>query len=85
MGELGLRGAMIGSNVNGRNLDDPTLESFWAAAADLGALIFIHPHGGAAAERLGSYYLKNLVDCRSRPRSPPHRLLSAVYWNAIPD
>jgi aminocarboxymuconate-semialdehyde decarboxylase len=61
MGKLGLRGAMIGSNVNGRNLDDPALEPFWAAAAELGAFIFLHPHAGAAAERLGSYYLKNLV------------------------
>src|SRR5690242_9351376 len=32
---LGLQGAMIGSNVNGRNLDDPALEPFWAAASAL--------------------------------------------------
>ena len=61
MTKLGLRGAMIGSHVNGRNLDDPALEPFWSTAAELGALIFIHPHQGAAAERLTSYYLKNLV------------------------
>ena len=61
MTELSLRGAMIGSNVNGRNLDDPALEPYWAAAEALGAFIFVHPHAGAAAERLGSYYLKNLV------------------------
>ena len=61
MTELGLRGAMIGSHVNGRNLDDPALEPFWAAAEALGAFIFVHPHAGAAPERLGSYYLKNLV------------------------
>jgi aminocarboxymuconate-semialdehyde decarboxylase len=61
MTTLGLRGAMIGTHVRGRNLDDPALEPFWAAAANLGAFIFIHPQGGAGAERLGSYYLKNLV------------------------
>jgi len=61
MTELGLRGAMIGSHVNGRNLDDPALEPFWAAADALGAFIFVHPHAGAAPERLGAYYLKNLV------------------------
>jgi aminocarboxymuconate-semialdehyde decarboxylase len=58
---LGLQGAMIGSNVNGRNLDDPALEPFWAAASALGAFIFVHPHAGAAGGRLGGYYLKNLV------------------------
>jgi aminocarboxymuconate-semialdehyde decarboxylase len=61
MTKLGLRGAMIGSNVNGRNLDDPALEPFWATAEELDAFIFIHPHAGVGAERLGSYYLKNLV------------------------
>jgi aminocarboxymuconate-semialdehyde decarboxylase len=61
MSQLGLRGAMIATHVRGRNLDDPALEPFWAAAETLGAFIFIHPTGGAGAERLGSYYLKNLV------------------------
>jgi aminocarboxymuconate-semialdehyde decarboxylase len=59
--KLGLRGAMIGTHVNGRNLDDRALEPFWTAAAELDAFIFIHPHAGAAGERLNEYYLKNLV------------------------
>ena len=61
MKQLGLRGAMIATNVNGRNLDDPALDPFWAAAEELGAFIFIHPQVSAAAERLTSYYLKNMV------------------------
>jgi aminocarboxymuconate-semialdehyde decarboxylase len=61
MTKLGLRGAMIATNVNGRNLDDPALDPFWAAAEELGAFIFIHPQVAAAAERLGSYYLRNMV------------------------
>lgn len=61
MRDKGLRGAMIGSNMNGKNLDDPALEPFWAAAAELGAFIFIHPVGVAGADRLRSYYLVNLI------------------------
>jgi aminocarboxymuconate-semialdehyde decarboxylase len=58
---LGLRGAMIGSNVNGNNLDDPALEPLWAAASELGAFMLIHPVDVAGADRLRSYYLRNLI------------------------
>ena len=57
----GLRGAHIGSNINGKNLDDPSLEPVWAKAAELGAFILIHPVGVAGADRLKSYYLANLI------------------------
>ena len=58
---LKFRGAMIGSNVQGRNLDDPALEPLWATAAELGALLLIHPYNVAGADRLRSYYLNNLI------------------------
>jgi aminocarboxymuconate-semialdehyde decarboxylase len=61
MQTLGLRGAMIGSNIKGKNLDDPALEPFWATAAELGAFILIHPVNVAGIERLRSYYLVNLI------------------------
>jgi aminocarboxymuconate-semialdehyde decarboxylase len=59
---LGLRGAQIGSNVNGRNLDDPSLEPVWAAANELKAFILVHPHGEIMpGDRLKSYYMRNFV------------------------
>jgi len=58
---LGFRGAMIGSNVMGRNLDHPELEPLWSAAGELDALLLIHPVNVGAAERLRSYYLNNLI------------------------
>jgi aminocarboxymuconate-semialdehyde decarboxylase len=56
-----LRGAQIGSNVAGKNLDDPELEPVWATAAELGAFILLHPINVAGVDRLSSYYLNNLI------------------------
>jgi len=61
MTKLGLHGAMIASNINGKNLDDPRFEPLWAAAAALDALLIIHPGNVAGMDRLRSYYLNNLV------------------------
>jgi aminocarboxymuconate-semialdehyde decarboxylase len=59
---LGLYGAQIGSNVNGRNLDDPALEPVWAVADELRAFLLIHPHGEIVpGDRLKSYYMRNFV------------------------
>jgi aminocarboxymuconate-semialdehyde decarboxylase len=61
MGSHGLLGFHLASNIQGRNLDDPTLEPVWEAARELGAFVFVHPFKGAAGDRLKSYYLKNLI------------------------
>lgn len=47
MRDLKLRGIIISSNINGIELGDARLRSFWAAAEQLGATIFIHPAGSA--------------------------------------
>ena len=44
---LGFRGASIGGHVNGEDLSLPKYDAFWAKAAELGVLVFMHP-GGAA-------------------------------------
>jgi len=59
--ELGLAGVEIGSNVNGRNLDDPALFPVFAAAEALGACVFIHPWDMLGKERTAKYWLRWLV------------------------
>ena len=61
MTRLGLRGSMFASNIMGKNLDDASFEPLWATAEELGAFIFIHPNNVAGADRLKSYYLRNLI------------------------
>src|SRR5215210_667798 len=59
--ELGLYGVETGTNVAGKNLDDPSLEPFFARLAELGCCWLIHPESVAALDRLGRYYLNNLI------------------------
>lgn len=58
MTELGLAGVEIGTVVEGRELDDPSLSPFFAAAAELGAAIFVHPMDGGVGtvRRAGQPY-----------------------------
>lgn len=59
--DLDLRGIEIATNVNGRELADPALRSFFAAAEALGVLIFVHPLGFTQGQRLAAHYLNNIV------------------------
>jgi aminocarboxymuconate-semialdehyde decarboxylase len=54
MTDLGLRGVEIGTIIAGRELDDPQLRPFFAAAQALGAVLFVHPmDGGTGVIRRG--------------------------------
>lgn len=51
---LGLRGASIGGHVNGEDLSLPKYDPFWAKAAELGVLVFMHPGGADNIIREGA-------------------------------
>lgn len=67
----GLAGVEISSHAQapeGASLDEPgvelsdeRLEPFWARAAELGAVVFLHPFGCTLDERLDRFYLSNTV------------------------
>jgi aminocarboxymuconate-semialdehyde decarboxylase len=59
--ELGMRGAMIGTNIAGRNLDDPAFDPVWRRASSLRAPIVLHPYNTIPSERLMRYYAPNLL------------------------
>ena len=51
---LGMRGASIGGHVNGEDLSLPKYDPFWAKAAELGALVFMHPGGATNIVKEGA-------------------------------
>lgn len=57
----GLKGIEISTMVGTRELSDPALEPVWSAAAETGAVIFIHPLGTTLGARLAENYLSNTI------------------------
>jgi aminocarboxymuconate-semialdehyde decarboxylase len=57
----GLRGVEVATYVAGMELADPALEPFWSTAAELDAVVFVHPWGCTLGERLSTAYLSNIV------------------------
>jgi aminocarboxymuconate-semialdehyde decarboxylase len=58
---LGLRGVEISTMVGSKELDDPSLERFWAKVEELGCIVFIHPFGTTLGARLDRHYLSNVI------------------------
>ncbi len=59
--DLGLRGVEISSNVAGEELSHERFRPFFAAAEELGILIFLHPLGFTHGERLREHYFNNVI------------------------
>lgn len=57
----GLLGVQIGSNINGKNLSDPTLFPVFEACAQLGLAVMIHPWEMMGEKDMTKYWLPWLV------------------------
>ncbi|HEY5898467.1 MAG TPA: amidohydrolase family protein [Burkholderiales bacterium] len=61
--KLGMRGVEINPSVRGMDLTDTklNLEAFFAKAAELDIVIFMHPIGFTHGERLSDHYFNNVI------------------------
>ena len=59
--ELGMRGAMLFSNVNGVALADPRFWPLYERANDQGAVLYVHPTNPVGVEAMTEYWLMPLV------------------------
>ncbi|HEV3221115.1 MAG TPA: amidohydrolase family protein [Candidatus Acidoferrales bacterium] len=61
MGQLGMRGAMVFSNVNGTPLYDARFTRLYEVANELDAVLYIHPTNPISVEAMQEYWLMPLV------------------------
>lgn len=61
VGELGLTGVQLLSNIDGRNPEDSGLDPLFAYAEAKRIPVFVHPYGDLNPDRLGRNFLVNLI------------------------
>ncbi len=59
--ELGAKGVIIGSNIDGRPLDSPEFRPFFKEVAELDIPIFVHPMTPAGNESMNDYRLAPMI------------------------
>lgn len=59
--ELGLVGIAIGTHVAGVDWDDRALQTVLEAAAELDALVFLHPSGARFPTNASPFHLRNVI------------------------
>jgi aminocarboxymuconate-semialdehyde decarboxylase len=84
--DAGFKGAMIATQPKGvgGNLDDPSLDPFWAIASARKAAIFLHPHYICGDERLAGYDLVNAVGRLTDSTIAVARLLFSGHLTRFP-
>jgi len=86
IGELGLRGATITSQVNGVPLDSPELRDFYARTVELGIPIFVHPSMPPRGyEWIKEYDLSRIVGRELDLILAVSRLIAAGVLDRFPD
>ncbi len=82
---MGFAAVEIGSQVNGRDFDDPALFDFFAAAQALDMPLFVHPQGPSIGqERMGQYYLPFMVGYPADSALAAARLLLGGVLERLP-
>jgi aminocarboxymuconate-semialdehyde decarboxylase len=83
--EAGCVGVEVATMIDGRRLDEPDFEPFWAAAARLRLPVMIHPYYNQAHPGLAPYYLQNVIGNMLETTIAAERLICAGTLDRHPD
>jgi len=82
---LGLKGIQIGTNVNGQNLDDPSLFEFFQAAHDMDVPLFVHPWETLGGERMPRHNFMYMVGMPSETALAAASIIMSGMLDKLPD
>lgn len=82
--ELGMVGVEIATTVEGVDLVSAELEPFWAAAAELGSIVLLHPMEPLPGIDLKKHFLDNLVGRPAETTIAIARLMMAGVFDRHP-
>ncbi|GAA0272154.1 amidohydrolase family protein [Streptomyces polychromogenes] len=84
VGQLGLRGVEIGSNIAGRELDDPAFLPVFRAMAERNVPLLVHPWDVGSAGRLARYHAMYTVGMPTETAYAALALLHGGVLSAVP-
>ncbi len=85
MGELGLKGVEVLTNIDGAELSDPKFAPVFEKAQALGAVIMIHPNGFTQGERFRDYYFSNVIGNPLETTVAIHHLIFSGTLERLPE
>lgn len=81
----GCRALYVGTNVNGRYLDDPSFAPLWECAVRHRLPVFTHPLNNAGEDRMAEWHLGNSVGNPGETALAAARLIMAGVLDRHPD
>lgn len=85
MNDLGLKGVMILTNVDGEEVGAERFEPFWRTAEETGALVMIHPNGFTEGARFHDFYFSNVLGNPLETTTALHYLIFNGVLERMPD
>jgi aminocarboxymuconate-semialdehyde decarboxylase len=83
--KLGLKGGFMGTNVNGRYMDDESFYPIYEAAAALKVPIIVHPANPAAMNEMRDYHLFNMIGFTTESANSIARLIFSGVFDRFPN
>jgi aminocarboxymuconate-semialdehyde decarboxylase len=83
--DLGFNGFEISADVNGHELEDRRFDPVWAKATELGVTAILHPQGFTEGQRMGDYYLVNVICMPLASTLAVTRMILGGVWERHPD